>query len=203
MSHYNRAARRKQRATANSSEPPPTTPREPMIGSKWRVLIQRLLDVLWHKGTKFMGTFLTVVGAIALFFDFSPNISVSPTDSTQPSDPFSTLFIISVAGNMPINDVFASCALDATFGTVRLENVGFENSKLDIAKEIQPGEGMTFPCRYRDMPLAASPLTSGDLYIVISYRQSYWPFKSIRSFRFQGQKAFDDSWRWVPQPLTK
>lgn len=174
-----------------------------MISSKRKVLIQRLLEVLWNKVTKLIGTFLTVLGAIALFFDFSPSISVSQTGSTNPSEPFSTLFIVSVAGNMPINDVFVSCALNATFGTVRLEDIVMQNSKLDIAKELQPGEGMTFPCRYRDMPLTASPLTSGEMHIVISYRRSYWPFKSTRSFRFQAQKASGDSWYWVPQPLTK
>lgn len=147
---------------------------------------------------------ITLLGAVALFFDFSPKISVSPYTSIDPLDPFSAPFIIANDGYMPLNAVSATCLLkDVEFEDLKIANTEVADIRMDLATQMAPAEKLTVKCRFRENLGIATVLKKADILIIIDYRPWLLPTTGQRQFRFEAAHLLNDSWEWLPLPVAK
>ena len=146
---------------------------------------------------------LTLLGAIALFFEFSPKIVVEPGQPLASSDAFSAPFIIANDGYLSLEKVSARCMLGRPEfeGHMEFQHINISSGS-DVAPDISPGEKLTVRCRLREA-VRVGALLKADIGIIVTYKTLLWPFERARAFRFESAPVSDGSWRWLPQPLSK
>lgn len=157
-------------------------------------------------GKRFLAAISLVVTALtawALFYDFSPKVSVSSAQALNPSDLFSTPFMLLNEGYLAIHDVEAECALN----NVKYKNgsnieQAITRGSLNGSKDIQPHEQMTFKCPPHGIAFG-SDLASADVSIIASFQPSFIPWRFHKEFRFVSEKSSDGYLHWFPQPKNK
>ena len=167
------------------------------------------ISTLWHyaKGIWNFVTFLlqlaAMAAAVALYFRFSPNISISPVSTFQSSDAFSVPFIISNNGYWDFHDVQTTCSLkDVQFKGIDLRNSAVRTEK-GAAHVLSPGEGLTVTCEMDHFLNAPDmKLQSADIGMVVTFRIFLYG-KQTRSFRFIAAQDRSNQWHWLPQPIAK
>jgi len=165
---------------------------------------------LW-KATIFFGFWL---GILSGYISLLPKISVVQNEQLDPSDPFSSPFIVSNDGPLPIENVRFRCGIGSVsyYGKVRVkgaENYGSSfmfapdaHGNLPVqnfgSPEMNPGERSTIPsCNY---PLPKD-VSDADIGIVLEFRIGYTPFPSTRTFRFHTLPDANHGFHWYPYPL--
>lgn len=205
----NREAKRKAKARQHINTTPlaqpPLAQEPPQPNIRHKLLVWR--KAVYWLGEKSVWLFwngVGLAGALALFFEFSPRIAVSPEQPIDPSDAFSAPFVIANDGYLSLRKISAICSLqDVQLGTFSIQGIAVMGSKTDFAADMLPGEKFTVKCRFRENVTTSDPLARADILIIIHYRLRLWPLERDRAFRFESVKTSDGSWRWLPQPVNK
>lgn len=173
-------------------------------------LIRRALQKGWDSlltGMKYGSHVVGIAAAIALYFDYSPKISVSADEPLNPSNAFTAPFIVGNDGYFAIRRVSSTCIVDITMtNRVTFRNVAVGGLN-DIADKMSPGERLSVGCRFQEHVGTSAQLIRADIRIAIKYK-SYIKgllvgFDEEREFRFVSAPKPDGSWRWLPQPVSK
>ena len=160
-----------------------------------------------------LGVAVTVWSGIALYHQFTPNLTISALSPLNPSDPFSTPFVISNDSLLPIYDVTIKCRLiDVKYVDQSLQvssNTSWAIS--DAAKKIDRNESITALCHLRGfISVKISRLNDtemmishADIAVIMSFRQNYTFWLTEKPFRFVTAKSADGQLRWIRQPMNQ
>lgn len=137
-----------------------------------------------------------VISLVLGLIIFRPQLSVSPGDAIERSQPFSVPFKVSNVGLLSVHNVNIYCyvhRVEAGPATIERSVVG---NKDWYVKELIAGESKTVICRLVHSP---NPPRKADIAIVADYNVTGLPFKRLRRVeRFIG--AYADNWQWLHQP---
>ncbi len=145
-----------------------------------------------------LGLILGALGLLGLV-ELRPQMTVSPQEPLNKSQPFSVPFRISNTGYFSFHVFLVVCYIHEvefpgttgpiTFSGSTVHQGGWEGGTLER------GDSQTVICN-----LANAIPKKADIAIVIDYAALFIPdvLKSRRYFRFVG--AFGDNWQWLPQP---
>jgi hypothetical protein len=178
MSHK----RRKKQKPKMQSEKPPTPP---------------LKTRTWTLPTV-LGLILGLVGALGVI-ELRPQITVSPMEPIEKSQPFSVPFRIQNIGYSSFWVEDAHCYVHE----VKVGGMEFKDflayEKLMQNHYINRGDAASLRC-YIVKHLKNTPIpNTADMSIVVSYRPwKTFPHTFTKSFRFVG--SYIDNWQWTPQP---
>jgi len=143
-----------------------------------------------------IGLGLGVVGLVGLIA-LRPQVTVSPADALEHSQPFSVPFHITNASFYAIDDV------TPTFYIHRLmmaegSDINVGNNLVQYpAQNLEHGETGTVICQFTQV---GSFPSDADVVVVIDYRISWIPFWHPRQyFRFVGR--YGDNWQWLAEPI--
>jgi hypothetical protein len=159
----------------------------------------------------------SLIGAIALIFgvfvgyvQLAPRISVSASAPLNPSDPFSSPFVISNDGYLPIRNVQFLCRLSDVNAQPPGLNLSFENisvmgpdrflgDKSQKIRDIDPGGQATTKCNLSPL-FPVMPIENADIAITVVYQPAFYRSQKVKDFRFITVSGSDGQLRWVRQP---
>jgi hypothetical protein len=145
-----------------------------------------------------LGTVLSIVGlliAVISLVTLRPQVSVSPAEALQHSQPFSVPFHITNSSFYAIDQV------TPTFYIHRLMvggvDLGKNLNQFSETKRLEHGETGTILCEFVE---TASFPQEADVVVVVDYRIPWIPFWHPRQyFRFLGR--YGDNWQWLAEPI--
>lgn len=159
----------------------------------------------------FLVTTLGTLGSLATFYEifYLPPASVSFSAPLNPSDPFTTPFVISNDGYLSLREVQVACTMNdlksgSTDTNLELSNVTvsardqYLGDKSQEVRDIAPKGQATTTC---DLPPIApiTGISSADISIRVSYRLRLYPLRKEQSFRFLSVRGSDNRFRWIRQ----
>jgi hypothetical protein len=147
---------------------------------------------------------VAIASAVTLYFQFSPNISISPERHFVTSDAFRVPFVISNNGHWNLENVQSVCILN----DVQFKGLSIRRSSISTveghSERLSPGEGLTVKCEREVMVTSFPPTELEKADIKISVTVNTFIFgKDERSFRFTAEKSEDGRWHWLPKPMLK
>jgi hypothetical protein len=164
-----------------------------------------------------IGFLLAILGLLTGYLSLLQHISVSRNEQLDQNDTFSSPFIVSNDGPLPIENVRFRCGLGRTTydkGKGPPEVIGGENfgssfifmpdatGRLPMqnfgSSEMNPGERSTIPSCAYPFP---KDISGGDIGIVVDFRIGYTPFAGKRIFRFRTLADANGKLHWFPFPL--
>lgn len=139
-----------------------------------------------------LGILITAVGLVAL----RPQLSVSPSDSIERSQPFSAPFKVSNIGLLALHNVKIHVYIHRVeVGPMTATRSVVGNKEWAVDK-LERGESKTIISNFVHAPM---PPRKADIAIVVDYNATGIPLKRLRRvFRFVG--AYVDVWQWLQQP---
>jgi hypothetical protein len=173
-------------------------PKVKQKATAWAKLRKFVPHFLWSWRT-FVAALGIVGGVVGLYSVLVPRITVTSTQSLDPSDPFRTPFEIRNDGYFAINNVIPDCKVDNLVGpSVVMSNVTTQNLNYR-ATRIEPGAVATVRCAITPPPATQLGMTANIL-MGVSFRADYSPFTNQRQFRFTTVRARDGAFYWQQQP---
>ncbi len=149
-----------------------------------------------------------LVGVFAAYYQFSPNISVSPYPAFRASDPFDIPFIIANNGQWDLTNIQATCSLKSVLYT------GPNNSKMEVidsmvtteqgkSKMLSPGEGLSAKCELKRLAfMKGTTIQNAEIGMIVRFSIAF--FGDIeRSITFVASKDEFGDWHWLPQPAIR
>jgi len=142
-----------------------------------------------------LGLLLGLVGALGVV-ELRPQISVSPREPIEKSQPFSVPFAIENQGYFSFWLEHAFCYYHKVEVGPLTVNNGSEHAPDWGRQSIERATAKTVICNLAHYPAVPK---SADIGVVLDYKpfQSF-PFTFRRYFRFVG--AYIDNWQWLKQP---
>jgi hypothetical protein len=153
-----------------------------------------------------------LLGLVTGYMAMIPRVSVSQSEPLDPDDIFSTPFIVSNDGPLPLETVNISCA---DFNVVYQQGTTLRSNPNDPgaaisdtsfnAPEVKPGERVSVPCALEQMlkPPSWIKVVSSDISIVVSFRIGYTPLPGRRKFRFVTFRSADNRLHWYPASVSQ
>jgi hypothetical protein len=175
----------------------------------------------WHTAKRIAQILGTVIGFLAAilgiltgYLALLPRVSVSQNEQLDPTNTFSSPFIISNEGPLPLEDAKFRCGIAEAkiekgpdirgapnFGTsfFVLKDQNGNNAVQNFGSpEILPGERSTMPsCSFPWL----NPVENADIGIVVTFRVGYTPFPGTRVFHFSTLKDVSGKLHWFPLPV--
>ena len=144
-----------------------------------------------------LGLILGILGAVGII-ELRPQITVSPEEQIEKSQPFSAPFRILNSGYLSVRVDHIYCyAKEVVAGPVSVGPATFESEGWKDF-ELERGEPKTVICR---ILRTNSEITKADIAIVVDVQPFSWIcWIPRRYFRFVG--AHVDIWRWTGQPAA-
>lgn len=147
---------------------------------------------------------LGILTLVSLFYFFSPTIAVSPAEQLHILDPFSVTFEISNQGIRKVYNVKIACHIDelrtprettiiSSGETLEGDDILDEDEVVPILKS-----GKTISARCRSFYANVLPLKA-NITLSISYRPSFWLWRSTEPFKFILKRTADGKLIWLPQ----
>lgn len=144
-----------------------------------------------------------ILTIIAFFNSFYPKVSIATEASLDPLNPFRTPFIIENRSLLPIHSIECSFFIH-NISAKKTKNLA-TNFTTQMAnqpiKRLNAGEKSTafvvFPFNF------SSPITYGDIDVMISFRPAYWPWRQEKIFHFVTEKDVNNNLRWLHAPVVK
>jgi len=144
---------------------------------------------------------IAFLGLVVTLYSLSAHIGVTSDSPINPDDPFSSPFILSNKGILPIHDVLFSCTLRDVEGQ---DGGGVINIRTriiaDPIKRINAGEATTTFCKF--LPIKEK-IKSADIEVEVKYRPAYLFWSKRSSIRFGTVTESDGTLRWVPKALSE
>jgi hypothetical protein len=158
------AKKKKQGQHIQSTIPPPLEQLQPQSSQHDMLIRCPWISTLWHyaKGIWSIVGFLlqvaAIAAAVALYFQFSPNISISPERHFVTSDAFRVPFIISNNGHWNLDNVQSVCILN----DVKFKGIDIRRSSVSTieghSERLSPGEGLTVRCEREALFSSSYPI---------------------------------------------
>ena len=127
---------------------------------------------------------------------FAPILTVDAGAPKDPSNPFSSPFIVSNNMLVPLFGVTVVCREEGKF-----EGGGTFDNKTDSSEEtlpiMAPHRKVTAPC-HRGFTINV-PLESAVVTVAVSYSPFLWPFKLSAIRQFKAEVNADKKITWLPQ----
>jgi hypothetical protein len=138
---------------------------------------------------------LGILGALGAV-ELRPQLSVSPQEAIEKSQPFSVPFRIQNSGYLSFHvDQVVFYAAEITTRSLSIHDSGFASADWRDF-DLDRGEQKTVVPKLVHAPTMPS---SADITAVVDIRPFKWfPLASRRYFRFIG--AYVDNWQWLAQP---
>jgi hypothetical protein len=154
----------------------------------------------------------TVLGVLVGVLSLIPRLSVTPSDPTLSTNPFSSSFTITNTGYVPLRDVGVTMfPFEINSGTTTL----FDEKNRPPLK-YQDLEGLTTqPWEHHELPLderftitlgqlinsGDDSLKGADIALVVHFKPWFIPWKSQRQFRFVTRRQQNGAFLWFSQPM--
>ncbi len=145
---------------------------------------------------------LAILGFLISLLTLFPRITVSNDAAIDPTDSFSTPFVVSNDGLLPLLSVRSLLYIKAV-QLARGNQILNSNFTMDewTTRILLPAEKLTV---YGGRAVRApGQLLDGDIFIIVQYRPFFWPF-TVRQFssRFRTLKGPDERLYWTHRPLS-
>ncbi len=144
----------------------------------------------------------TAIGLLIAIPSIQPRILVEPGEALNPTDAFSTPFIVTNDGQLALRDVSLRCNLrkvEAGGSQSGVENLSTATAD-PPTRQILPGERETYICFFPfQFP---SPITDADISVTVRFRSQWLPGRYERRFRFVTLPRSDDKLQWSPRPMA-
>ncbi|MDQ3749668.1 MAG: hypothetical protein M3367_11780 [Acidobacteriota bacterium] len=141
-----------------------------------------------------------IIGGVQL----SPRVSVSSNESLDPSTPFSSPFIVSNEGLLPIYDVEFQCDIKNVEAMNNINLGGFNTvGTAKIIPIINPAGKETTQCAQGLFAPTSGQFENADVSIVVSYRVYWIPLSQTRKFRFVTRKDKSGQLHWFPKAIVE
>jgi hypothetical protein len=163
----------------------------------------------WLRGIRLLGKFIALLtvplGLITGYLSLIPHISISQSQSINPSDAFATPFVVSNDGPLGINNVGFSCEiLEILYVSAKpTRHIILENFQA-VVLGMEPGERTSFRCPFSDI---AIPVVGGykslDVVMRVRFRSDFVPWYQSRKFRFATAKLANGELYWYPYAYSR
>jgi len=163
-----------------------------------------------------IGFVAAILGIVTGWLALLPRVSVSQNEQLDPDNTFSSPFIISNDGPLPLENVRFMCGIvevkhekgpdvigDAKFGThffILTDKNGNAAPQNFGSPEMLPGERSTMPsCTYPYL----NPVENATIGVVVDFKIAYAPFipDQRRIFRFGTLRDIAGKNHWFPLPV--
>lgn len=146
----------------------------------------------------------TAIGLFLAVYAFASKISVTSSESLNPSNPFATPFIIRNDSLLSLKSVTIKCGLR----DVKCQGAYFDNcysqTRLPPIPCLKTNEPTTFLVPF---PLRGFPVLSADIDIIVSYKPLWFPLwlplKRQKVFRFSTCKSSNGTLHWIPRATSE
>lgn len=150
-------------------------------------------------GWKIFLTIGAILGFWSAFYSLAPSLSVTPQTPLDLQNPFTTPFVVSNDGFLPVYSVVYSCSTknveDANRNRVSI--VSAVTGRID-ALRINTDEKQTIRCPF---PVRLSaPIQRGEITLTITFRSSWIPWDQEKRFHFVAARNSNGHIIWFPQP---
>jgi hypothetical protein len=154
----------------------------------------------------FYGALALVASVAGIDAYVASRISVSSSEALNPSDPFSTPFVISNDGYLPIKETLFSCGF---------RNVSYTAVDIDFSKGVESqyaappiptiggGEKTTAWCFNPTETGMFGDIEQAEVDIVIRYRPAWLPWGQEKRARFLAVSGKDGKLYWLPKALSE
>ena len=163
-------------------------PNQPTPSSSW---LRTLFGKAWF--------LVTVMAVLIALWQAWPRLSVFLGDSLDPKNPYSTLFLVSNEGYVPIADLNSECKM--TFIDNRRNTIHETVRDSKFAKYLAHSDKSTLPC-FKSLTLGqnASLVEVGDLTVTVTYSVYPLSFEYLRrekNFHFSAVRGPDGIFHWT------
>ena len=202
MSSGGRKSRRQTRKR-NIKKPAPATPAQKTPKTQQAISLSRASEpkdkIWWHRALAWFGIITGGSTLMALIIQVISRISVSPAITLDPKDPFSTPFILSNDGALPVYSIQIGCWYDhirwasgfdfsMTNGELRDESA--------FLKSLGPGRRTTIEFSHAFTWDKSIPIISADVTIAVHYRPMFLPWEKAATYHFQIKKTSSGELLW-------
>jgi len=188
LKHKRAKARRKPRLRRNQS--PPSTKRRILRG------LTRAWDgvsLVW----KIAGIAFVILGGVSTLYFFTVRLSVTPRETLNETDPFTTVFVLQNDGQLPVYDVTFVCLENRVTFT---DGNSIENTAVSTPFFNVPVLGANAKTSAQCHPanrFGVHPVLNADIGLSISYRPSFFPFHRVQVFHYTALPTSNHTWAWV------
>lgn len=162
-------------------------------------LARRLLKIAWSNFWALVLAGLALVGGYALF---RPHVSIEPQIALNPVDPYTTQFNLKNENTLfDIYNVNAVCwprNMESGNGFSIVSPAPLVNVHHEI-KLLEAGASSTVDCPpvMGGIGRWSGVVNQADLEILVSYRQSWWPFTREERYPFSSRRDSQGAVHWV------
>ncbi|HEV2315049.1 MAG TPA: hypothetical protein VGR94_07070 [Candidatus Acidoferrales bacterium] len=150
---------------------------------------------------------VAVVGFCLTVYTLFPRVTVQPGAPLKTSDPFGTTLVFSNDGYFAVIDVEFSCKMNFEDANQNIFANDTESNSAYSVSRLNPKEETTVGCNFPSPGLqslrTAAPILRADATINASFRGSFIPWRTERSFKFQAAKDSNGEFHWIPVATTK
>lgn len=181
-----RAARAVKKAKEQEHKPAKTSPPQQSLQLKPWLRI-------WPLGKKAYGIVVGLLALAGLLYQFRPDVSVEPYTTTDPKDPFQTLFKVTNDWTFKISNVNYVFMIDHMSSHFELQHVIATTFPLFKDINLAPKESTTTQIRFPGVPGVIQELAAS---VLVGYEP--FPFwKRERRFCFDAKKDAEQNFRWL------
>ncbi len=146
-------------------------------------------------------TVAAVVLFVGAYYQFRPEITITPQSALNPYDPFTSLFTVTNNGLIPAKNGQFWCHVrymeDASLN--KFTNINRSDKSQDFA-DLGAKDSTTVKCLLAVTNVGAF-WTKADTEIVLSYRTAFSPVRSTKRARFVAVRDIQGVVRWTPLSL--
>jgi hypothetical protein len=190
-----------------------------MAKKKWQSKPKhpKLAPPAWHKRVHNVWKiaafiFGSVLATLGYYHQYGPQLSVTWSGSLNPTDRFSTDFVVKNESLLSVSRIRADCSLK----NIELDPPLTPPMKVDgisgvstenMSKLLSRGESMSIACFMGGMGFRERNLRSGELLVDVSFR--YLALSNTiyltmnKLFKFGGKVGTDGKMQWMPRPLDQ
>ncbi|MHB8527047.1 MAG: hypothetical protein ACYDD2_12920 [Candidatus Acidiferrales bacterium] len=154
----------------------------------------------------FLGA-IAVVGFLIAVHTLWPRVTVQSGAPLKTSDPFGTTFVFSNVGPLAVMDVQFSCKMDFEDANQNIFANNTEFNRAYSVSRLSPNDETTVGCNFPSDGfqsfVTSAPILRADATINVSFRGSFIPWRTERSFKFLAAKDSNGEFHWIPLAATK
>jgi len=147
---------------------------------------------------KLLGGLSIVAGLISFLLSFHVNLVFQNTIPMDSNNSFADEFVFTNTGWLSAYNVKYTCWAPFVFTPQPgVMPMAFEQGVPHLAaEEILPGQPVSVRCP----EYIGIPIDRVFFGITFHYRPSFWPFRTLQRFKFDGKPDSDGKIRWIPGP---
>ncbi len=176
----------------------------PKIAPSTRGAAAQTIIATLRKAARVVSIIALLIGLSAAILQHLPRISVIPSSSLDPSNPFATPFTVSNDGYLDVYNATIVCNLkyvkDANENTVVGPFPVYGQTTL--ARDLAPGFPVTVPCNFPSRGAAVlfeAPIATAKISISVQFRPAFLPWRRSRAYNFFMARDNQGQIHWFPE----